>query len=388
MIVSSLSLQLDEESAMIVIEDRLISALDQCGEKNNNSRLKGLEKLRKILQHHTLSLASDWSHRETMLDSLERAMKRGKTATEQVLAARCLPLFVCQVESGELLQSDRLSELLLLCRKMMMDKSVNAEVRCVCASNLAFFYFMRSHNMQSELEDSMKLLEEVFCGPPQPEQVCEAALKSWSLLMAIAHRSQFARITAQVTSRLPSLLEKPNVDLRITAGEAIALVCERLREDEDEEEAERAVATAFPEFNNMVELLERLAKDSAKSRAKSDLKKQRSSFRDVVATVRDGEDLATERVRFGDEEISLEYWCDKRVYASVCDVFGGGLNVQLRDNVVVRDIFNLGAPLPGLAPGEKKSQGQNRHQRRLANQAVAKERFVRRQQHRDKRFVY
>lgn len=138
----------------------------------------------------------------------------------------------------------------------------------------------------------------------------------------------------------------------------------------------------------MVELLEGLSKDSAKSRAKSDLKKQRSSFRDVVATVRDNDDLSADRIRFGEEEISLDYWCDRRVYASVCDVFGGGLNVQLRDNTVVREIFSLGAPLPALAPGEKKAQGQNRRQRRLANQAVAKERFVRRQQHRDKRFVY
>lgn len=70
------------------------------------------------------------------------------------------------------------------------------------------------------------------------------------------------------------LLESTHLDVRTTAGEAIALVleCGRSHDDEFLEES----------LSDMIDLTKKLATDSSKYRAKRDRKSQRATFRDVV----------------------------------------------------------------------------------------------------------
>ncbi len=102
--------------------------------------------------------------------------------------------------------------------------------------------------------------------------------------------------------RLVQLLDSTDVDLRIGAGEAIALIYEGARQfDEDfgfdvsteEEEAddhdgiqEREAATRqTQEMDELCTKLRQLATDSHKYRAKKDRKQQRSSFRDILRAI-------------------------------------------------------------------------------------------------------
>ena len=80
---------------------------------------------------------------------------------------------------------------------------------------------------------------------------------------------------------LHGLLSSPDVELRITAGETIALLLEVAYDHDEEYEPDG--------LENLVDSLRQLSTDSQKYRSKKDRKEQRSSFREVLKTVEDGE---------------------------------------------------------------------------------------------------
>lgn len=90
---------------------------------------------------------------------------------------------------------------------------------------------------------------------------------------------------------LAQLLDSTDVDLRIGAGEAIALIYEGARQfDEDfgfdvgdEDDAE--VASHPSHIDELCDKLKQLATDAHKYRAKKDRKAQRSSFRDILRAI-------------------------------------------------------------------------------------------------------
>lgn len=70
------------------------------------------------------------------------------------------------------------------------------------------------------------------------------------------------------------LLESPHLEVRLSAGEALALIFELGRESDDQ--------FADDAIDDIVEILKKLAKDSNKHRAKRDKKVQRATFRDIL----------------------------------------------------------------------------------------------------------
>jgi hypothetical protein len=74
-------------------------------------------------------------------------------------------------------------------------------------------------------------------------------------------------------ANLRGLLHSTDVELRIAAGEALALVLEFAYEHDEQYEPE--------DLLGLVADVKQLATDSTKSRSKKDRKEQRSSFREV-----------------------------------------------------------------------------------------------------------
>ena len=77
------------------------------------------------------------------------------------------------------------------------------------------------------------------------------------------------------------LLESSDVDLRMTAGESLALVLEFSYDYDSDYEPE--------DLAGLIVTVKQLATDSTKSRSKKDRKEQRSTFRDVLRGVEEGE---------------------------------------------------------------------------------------------------
>jgi len=73
---------------------------------------------------------------------------------------------------------------------------------------------------------------------------------------------------------LRELLESPHLDIRLSAGEALAVIFELGRDFSCDYEQDWA--------SDLIEILKNLATDSNKYRAKKDRKQQRANFRDIL----------------------------------------------------------------------------------------------------------
>lgn len=74
--------------------------------------------------------------------------------------------------------------------------------------------------------------------------------------------------------QLSELLESPHLDVRMSAGEALALIFELGRMESDDFAEDFAM--------DLTDTLKQLATDSHKYRAKKDRKQQRATFRDIL----------------------------------------------------------------------------------------------------------
>jgi hypothetical protein len=126
--------------------------------------------------------------------------------------------------------------------------------------------------------------------------------------------------------------------LRITAGETIALLFELAQCDSHSD-------ISFFKDENLLETLKALAKDSVKYRSKKDKKVQRSSFRDILKTLNDN-DFDNIQIKFQTEVLYIDNWIRRHQYEQFREILGQGINTHLAENECLREIFDLGAPLP------------------------------------------
>merc|ERR1712038_410004 len=176
-------------------------------------------------------------------------------------------------------------------------------------------------------------------GPPDVPNMVACCLSGWSLLLSLQSPGEVHRIADPMIKKLQLLLLSSDVDVRITAGEAIALILEFAYDYDEEFELE--------DFESLTASLKELATDSNKSRSKKDRKEQRSSFRDILRGVEEG-DPPNEKVKFGQEVLHLDSWYKKLQYDWFCQPLGSGMNLHLNCNYMLREVFELGAPLPAF----------------------------------------
>ena len=127
------------------------------------------------------------------------------------------------------------------------------------------------------------------------------------------------------------LLDSPDVDLRIATGEAIAVLYEFVADDVDddtetssdaggESNGSAEVDGVEKAMEELVPKLQSLSTDSHKYRSKKDRKEQKSSFRDILRTVDEGDEYY-ESVNINTrEKLEIESWAQKKQYQAICRV--------------------------------------------------------------------
>ena len=238
----------------------------------------------------------------------------------------------------------------------------------------------------AEVVSTMQVLESVFSASyskkdgtiPAPSADLQAlhcaALSSWSLLLTLLTSGDVFRIATTQVSSLRGLLYSSDVDLRITAGESLALVLEFAYDYDSQYEPH--------DLEGLIVAVRQLATDSNKSRSKKDRKEQRSSFRDVLRGVEEGEP-PSQKIKFGREVLRLDTWFAVLQYQWFCKILGPGINLHLAANHMLREIFELGNPLPTL--DGSCSDKPSKEERHAANQLARKIRTGIRGKNRDKR---
>ncbi|XP_066593545.1 interferon-related developmental regulator 2 [Prorops nasuta] len=380
--------EVDELAQQEALEEKLKEAIDGLTQKSSKGRticFNGIEKI------FAIKYVPDFveNRKMTITDAVERGLKKGRF-DEQSIAARLSTLLCIQLgafESAEAVCRDVKSILTFI----INDNTVPAITRSECCWALSMNQFFSGNDGTDTIEIS-QLFSTIFSGSylkgngavasvsADMAALHAAALSSWTLLLTVMTSADVYNLVAsgRASSYMPSLdrlrelLESPHLDVRLSAGEALAVIFELGRDFSYDYEQEWAL--------DLIDILKELATDSNKYRAKKDRKQQRANFRDILRYIE--EDIVPEmHIRFGQETLYLEGWCARSQYNACCRLLGPGINIHLAENLLLREIFHLGNKVMPLPSTEKTTK----LERTLMNAAAFKARTILRNKHRDKR---
>jgi len=369
----------DELSQEEQFLEKVKEAIDLATQKSAPGRTKAIDAVcHAFLKRYMPDFVDN--RRVTVCDVVERSLKKGKGG-ELSSAAKLAVLLCLQLDDAEQVFKDLKSIMV----HMAQDGSVAPTSRAAVVRSLAGLCFLGGGEM-AEVVKMMNILEGIFSASflrgdgSVPNHSVEllalhtAALDSWALLVTLLSNGDAYRMVDSHLRNLEGMFSSVDVDLRISAGETSALLLEAAYNYDEEYQPEG--------LDGLIGSLRQLATDSAKYRSKKDRKEQRSSFRDILRTVEEGES-PREQVKFGRETLTLDSWVAKIQYDWLCKVLGTGLNLHLTENIMVREIFELGNPLPSINTALVNKPSKT--ERNAANQLAFKWRTQTRGKNRDKR---
>ncbi|KAM3915553.1 interferon-related developmental regulator 2 [Leptodactylus fuscus] len=360
-------------------EDKLKEDIDNLTDKSMKTRVTALGSLRLAL---TSQVLGDFlvERRVTLTDALERCLKKGKSE-EQSLAATVVSLLCIHLGSGP--EGEEVFHCIKpLLISILTDSSAGVPARQSCASALGLCCFIAGADVE-DLVSCLTVLEGILTvlytensgAPPSQHGLFCCAIQAWALLLTISPASRIQKTLESHLSRLSGVLAYESVSLRIAAGESLALLYELARDLDEDFYSEDTDALCVT--------LKQLATDSNKYRAKTDRRKQRSIFRDVLHYIESAE-CQEETIKFGIEVMCVDCWARRRMYSAFKEVLGSGVRHHLQHNEILRDIFSLGAPLVLDAAAIKASKI-SRAEKHMFNSAAFKARTKARNRVRDKR---
>ncbi|CAK9817839.1 Interferon-related developmental regulator 1 [Anthophora plagiata] len=343
--------EVDEIAQQETFEEKLKEAIDGLTQKSAKGRticFNGIEKIFAI--KYVPEFVED--RKMTITDSVERGLKKGRTE-EQSTAARLSTLLCVQLgafESAEVVCRNLKSILTFIAS----DTTASTQARSECCWALSMNQFLSGNDATDTIE-IVQLLSVM------------ASADIYNLLASDRTNSYMPSL-----NRLCELLQSPHLDVRLSAGEALAVIFELGRDFSCDYEQDWSL--------DLIEVLKELATDSNKYRAKKDRKQQRANFRDILRYIE--EDIVPEmHVKFGQEILYLEGWCVRTQYNACCRLLGPGINIHLAENQLLREIFHLGDKVLPIPLSQKTSK----LERTLMNAAAFKARTIQRNKNRDKR---
>ncbi|BHF57333.1 Interferon-related developmental regulator 1 [Sparganum proliferum] len=380
------STETDPELSSASTLSKLAAAVDSLYEKRPDVRVSALQALIKTFRTNYIFLDDSWNYLDTFLSGLEGVMKKGKPQ-EQALAAECLA--VSSVLSTPFDVRSLVSRFQSLLETKLADVSVTSAFRGACANALAILVFFGNFDDYSSIRSMMKTFEGIFRGsclkgdgkaPTNPPPVCTmhcACIRAWGLVYTALPSFDAKTIGVDIMPCLLSLLQTSSLEVRIAAGDLIALVYERIRHEVDPD-------FRGPHFSQLIQLLTDLATDGTKSKSKVDLKKQRQSFRDVLNFLKASDMPFEQSIQVGTERLELTSCSQNYHYEVLCQLLAYGLNTHLQQNELVRSVFDMGPPVAKSALSNVE-KSMNKAARHYANQFAFKVRTQYMLPSRDKR---
>ncbi|GAB1297406.1 Interferon-related developmental regulator 1 [Apodemus speciosus] len=394
---------LDEEGTQEDLEYKLKGLIDLTLDKSAKTRQAALEGVKNALSSKVL-YEFVLERRMTLTDSIERCLKKGKS--EEQRAAAALASVLC-IQLGPGLESEEILKTLgPILKKIICDGTASIQARQTCATCFGVCCFIATDDI-TELYSTLECLETIFTKSYLKEKdsnvTCStpntvlhiSSLLAWTLLLTICPISEVKKKLELHFHKLPSLLSCDDVNMRIAAGESLALLFELARGMESPpllvdlgKLASISQCLIFKDFfyedmDSLTQMLRALATDGNKHRAKVDKRKQRSVFRDVLRAVEE-RDFPTETVKFGPERMYIDSWVKKHTYDTFKEVLGSGMQYHLQTNEFLRNVFELGPPVM-LDAATLKTMKISRFERHLYNSAAFKARTKARSKCRDKR---
>eukprot|EP01006_Ploeotia_vitrea_P040745 TRINITY_DN66460_c6_g1_i1.p1 TRINITY_DN66460_c6_g1~~TRINITY_DN66460_c6_g1_i1.p1 ORF type:complete len:466 (+),score=265.03 TRINITY_DN66460_c6_g1_i1:119-1399(+) len=376
---------------------KMTDLIEQIGEKRASTRVSALKAVTARL-NGAFMYEYLLTRRETLSMHLMGSIRKGAGA-EVVLAARLLSIVVVTLGEDGVALHDEFAPVL---RTLARNPAKPPAARAAALQAVSTMCFASAHH-DAEVADLIQLNRDVYTGKIKgskkggDELICQA-IRSWAMLVSTMPDARIGgKFVDKNMGRLMELLDHDNVDVRIAAGEAIALLyeafmnAEDVEDEEEDEEEEEEEEDDFDEddksddeysyennnddgfdIQELTEKLEELSTDGSKKRGKKDRKVQRASFRDILASVEDGT-APTETMIVCDEKVEFSGWRQILRLYSFRAVLGDGLLVHLGNNPVLADAFGL--DLSAFAASKQRTNADRREMKNeILRQAEIKQR--------------
>ncbi|GFP93732.1 interferon-related developmental regulator 1 [Phtheirospermum japonicum] len=353
------------EEVLVDRDTLLDECLDALFEKRGSTREKALAS---IIEAFNNSLQHDFVEKKfaTLLHQCLNSIKKG-SAKEVSLASHAIGLLALTSGPGEKAQEifeESVSSISEALRIRPETSKISSLLEC-----LAIITFVGGDEPE-QTEKSMQIMWQVAhpkLGPnvavakPSPA-VITMVVSAWSfLLTTIGGRELNAKSWQDSISYLSTLLEKDDRQLRIAAGEALALIFEtgslekfsggetKVSTDDEGNDSRKSMFIHGLK-NKVLNQVRGLSSEAGgKGTAKKDLNNQRNTFRDILEFIEDGYPPETS-MKIGGEVLNTSTWAELIQLNFLKHFLGGGFVKHMQDNQFLHDVF-------GLAPKKKYISG-------------------------------
>jgi hypothetical protein len=323
--------------------EEVVSVLDQIfddlNEKRSSTREAALEKLiNQLRQHYNYDLVHE--RRETIIEAIKRALKKGG-AHEQVLGSRLSSLLTITIGAG---CYDIYLDLLDFFRTIIL-QSNDAHATAAAIEALALNCFIAGES-EADTQQAMQLIASIFdkTRSQTPIEVLESALNSWGLLATVAPIEYLIRKELNTQVRyFVKLLDDSDVDVRVTAGQNIALVTSLLNSNLIDQQ-DNDLRKQLKHYTDVEKLLDRLY-DIRHDRRKSvfsqkEKKSMRQDLKEVVEIIETGKE-PTEVLTIKHQKFTFETWPTLRQLDHFRSALAQGTHIHFEQNELLADIFGL-----------------------------------------------
>ena len=206
-------------------------AIDLATQKAAIGRVKALESISNgFLKRYCPDFVEN--QKMTICDIVDKSLKKGKGG-EAEAADKLSILIALQLPHSEEVYKE-LKDLMI---QIVTDESASPAARAALATSLGGLCFLGGGEI-SEVVNIMSILEGIFSAsfskpewslpsfPPEIQALHYSCLSAWSLLLTLQSSGEVYSMANSTINKLQGLLLSNDVDIRIAAGEAIALVLE------------------------------------------------------------------------------------------------------------------------------------------------------------------
>lgn len=338
----------------------------------SDSRPKNYNVLYNIFQRNYISMDNDEIFKEQFIKAVWSNIDKQNNNNGQV-AASALAVFMAQScnNSGDKVFNDIRKK----CQTVFLDYTKETNIREKAMEIVSLQYLFGTQLNYNEVIMTMDKLYNVFqCKYNENfeniDNLKTTGIKCWTLLFSILPNNKLCEVSKPVLDTLENTLRSSSLKLRIAAGESIALIYHMIREEVDRNYKNE-------NYETLVDEIELLTNDGSKYRKRDYRAKQRHVFKEILNEVQENRQAFNKtKIRFSKKEtLDINNRIDKCYYDFLVDILQDGMNLHLRKNCLIRDLFNLGEPIlitDDEMPQEKSVQQKSHKDRKAKNRKVSK----------------
>lgn len=327
------------------LKDNIIAFVDR---KNINaaSRESMLGAAYHLLRHHYAEDMID-NHLNDFVPSLLKSIRSGSNKDETVRALKTLQSVIINSES-ESFYNRTFAQLKASCRDSGEEQVKTESIIAMCIATVC------GGGDESHAEDLLGFLLEIIesdghsVEAPDNGPVVSTALLGWGFVA-----TQLEDLQVPANDAMDAFIEQldsVDVDVQIAAGYNIALICESLREYEEES---GEVWDLDYDKHQLITRMRLLTKESSKLISKKNRKQLHQSFQSVLTSLERGKGPGystaldenerefgyRERLRFGDISLAIDSWALSLRVEMLNKVLRGGLAIHYKYNPKVQDLL-------------------------------------------------